>query len=76
MKQFDAFTGKRVFLNVPGVRYVGTFEHEDNFFVYLMDCTVMRKDRAARTPYAVIRKSRILEMRIIGGEDDEGYPKA
>lgn len=71
MKQFEEFVGKRIYLTTPRAKYIGTVEHEDRFFIYLIDCTVFAGPKR-KSPYAAVRKGQILEMRIIGDEGN-GY---
>ncbi|ASJ12402.1 hypothetical protein [Thermococcus thioreducens] len=73
MKQFEKFVGKQVYLTTPRAKYIGTLEHEDRFFIYLADCVVLVRSKR-KSPYAVVRKGQILEMRVIGGEAN-GYTK-
>jgi len=76
MKQFEGFIGKRVLLNTSRARYIGTFEHEDQYFVYLLECTVIHRGKVRKTPYIAVRKTLIGEIQIIGGETSGKYSQA
>lgn len=67
MRHFEGFVGKQVYLATPRTKYIGTVEHEDDFFIYLTDCIVLPKAKPKKkSPYATIRKREVLEMRVIG----------